>query len=101
MHKGLKFLIEKHPAGREIPFSPTGGFEDLAKYDWSRSKVKVVMSIPGICDGYEEMQKFGLCRLGRVLKEEGWVPKKDEVVAAEYQVSLTVHEVDFPFMIAS
>jgi tyrosyl-DNA phosphodiesterase-1 len=63
----------------------------MAKYDWSRLRVRVVMSVPGTYNGYNEMQDFGMCRLGRVLKEEGWVPKKDETVAAEYQVSLSFH----------
>jgi tyrosyl-DNA phosphodiesterase-1 len=79
-------LIDQHPAGTQIPFTPKDAFEDMAKYDWSRVRVKLVMSIPGTYSGADKMDDFGICRIGKVLSEENWRPQSDEVVKAEYQV---------------
>ena len=86
VHKALKALIHSHPQGSSISFSPEEGFEDLSKFDWSRVRVRMVMSIPGTFTGFDEMTNFGQCRLGAILTEEGWFPDKGERVVTEYQV---------------
>jgi len=73
----------------DIPFKVGEEFEDMEKWDWSRVKVRLVLSIAGNYEGVEKMRDFGLCRIGSVLEEEGWVPGKGEIVKAEYQVSIT------------
>lgn len=59
----------------------------MAKYNWSPVTVRLVMSIPGTYEGWEEMEKFGMCRVGQVIKEEEWRPAKGEKAVVEYQVS--------------
>jgi tyrosyl-DNA phosphodiesterase-1 len=44
------------------------------------------MSIPGTYEGWENMEKWGSCRIGQVVKEEGWKPVKGEKAVVEYQV---------------
>lgn len=88
VHKALKYLIDNHPNGAQIPFSPADGFAALEGYDWSRVKVRLVMSIPGTYDGWDEMDRWGMCRLGAVLREERWRAGKGEKTVTEYQVSL-------------
>lgn len=44
------------------------------------------MSVPGNYSGLNEVDEFGLCRLGKVLHDEGWRPSSGEVVQAEFQV---------------
>ena len=44
------------------------------------------MSVPGNYTGFDKVDDFGLCRLGKVLNEEGWRPTQGEVVKAEFQV---------------
>jgi len=68
--------------------SPDNGFEDMSKWDWSKIRVKLVMSIPGTYSGAEKMEELGLSRLGKVLNERGWRPRSGEVVKMEYQVCL-------------
>ena len=86
VHKALRHLIKTHPSGGQIPLHPDEGFEDMAKYDWSRVKVGLVMSVPGNYSGLNQLDEYGLCRLGKLLSDEGWRPKTGEVVQAEYQV---------------
>ena len=86
VHKALRHLIEKHPKGSQIPFKPADAFSDLSEYDWSRVKVKLVMSVPGTYTGADKMDDFGLSRLGKVLSENGWKPQSGEMVQAEFQV---------------
>ncbi|KAK4689554.1 tyrosyl-DNA phosphodiesterase 1, partial [Tremellales sp. Uapishka_1] len=87
VHKALKYLISQHPQGAEIPFSPEDGFLSMTKWDWSRVKAKVVMSVPDSYVGYGAMDQFGICRLGRLLDSMGWKPQRGERVVAEYQGS--------------
>ncbi|CAK9780729.1 unnamed protein product [Cutaneotrichosporon oleaginosum] len=87
VYKALKWQIERHPRGKCIPISDSAHFEDFKKYDWSRVQVRLVMSIAGTHTGFKEMSKYGICRLGKILAEEGWHPRKDEKVVAEYQGS--------------
>lgn len=47
------------------------------------------MSVPGKYTGFEQMNEFGLCRLGHLLKEAKWVPPAGEKINGEYQVSLS------------
>lgn len=44
------------------------------------------MSVPGNYDGLVRMNDFGLCRLGKVLSDEGWKPAKGEMAKTEFQV---------------
>ena len=93
VHKAVRYLQANHSAGSAIPPEATGDFELLSNYDWSRVAVRLVMSVPGYYGGWDEADKFGLCRLGKVLKEEGWVPGRGERVSTEYQVGQkTPHE---------
>ena len=86
VHKALRHLITNHPNGSGIPFRPDEAFDDMQAYDWSRVKVRLVMSVPGSYSGVEQVDDFGLCRLGKILSEEGWKPQKGDVVKAEFQV---------------
>ncbi len=88
VHKALRHLISNHQNGKDIPFHPGEGFEDMAKYDWSRVRVRIVMSVPGNYSGLNQVDDFGLCRLGKVLSDEGWRPRSSEVVQAEFQVRI-------------
>lgn len=45
------------------------------------------MSVPGTYEGWEEMDRFGMCRIGRVVRDEGWRPKQGEKAVVEFQVS--------------
>ncbi|OCF43592.1 hypothetical protein I317_02610 [Kwoniella heveanensis CBS 569] len=87
IHTGLRNLIRHHPAGSAIPFTPENNFADLAKYDWSKVRVRIVMSIPGQYTGHEEIGKLGISRLGKVLNEQGWVPRSGEKLDVEFQGS--------------
>jgi len=89
VHKALRHLTQTHPHKAHIPFTPNSEFGDMGKWDFSRVKVRLIMSVPGGYEGYDRMDGFGLCRLGKVLGEEGWVASKGERAAAEYQVCLT------------
>ncbi len=89
VHKALRHLIANHPNGGQIPFRPDEGFEDMGKYDWSRVRVRLVMSVPGNYTGLNQVDDFGLCRLAKVLSDEGWRPQQGEVVKAEFQVRLS------------
>lgn len=90
VHKALRHLIKQHRLGSDIPFSPEEGFEDMNAYDWSRVRVRLVMSVPGTYTGWDEMDDFGQCRIGRLLSDEGWKPTRGQRVVAEYQVSSTL-----------
>ncbi|KAK8858572.1 hypothetical protein IAR55_002801 [Kwoniella newhampshirensis] len=87
VHTAIRHLTANHPNGSRIPFKPDDGFADMTKYDWSRVKVRIVMSVPGTYSGNDKVDEYGVCRLGKVLSEEGWVPKGGEKVAAEFQGS--------------
>ncbi|WVR06341.1 hypothetical protein IAU60_003372 [Kwoniella sp. DSM 27419] len=87
VHTALRHLIHNHPAGSSIPFKPDDAFADMARYDWSRVSVRLVLSIPGTYTGHDEVSKFGIARLGIVLNEEGWVHKAGEKLDAEFQGS--------------
>jgi tyrosyl-DNA phosphodiesterase-1 len=89
VHKAVKHLREAHPFGGRIPLDPAEALQDLNKYDFSKVRVKLVMSVPGKYTGFEQMNDFGLCRLGALLKEEKWVPSPGEKISGEYQVSST------------
>jgi len=87
VHKAVKHLREAHPFGARIPLDPSEALQDLSKYDFSKVRVKLVMSVPGKYTGFEQMNDFGLCRLGALLKDEKWVPPAGEKIFGEYQVS--------------
>lgn len=53
--------------------------------------MRLVMSIPGSYEGWENMDKMGVCRIGAVIKEEGWTPSRGEKAVVEYQVCITPH----------
>lgn len=90
LHKALRFLIEHHQRGAEIPFTQNDGFADMGKWDWSRVKVRLVMSVPGTYSGPTEMDQYGICRLGHILRSHNWIPQSGERLVAEYQVG-TAH----------
>ncbi|WVQ83069.1 hypothetical protein IAT38_005207 [Cryptococcus sp. DSM 104549] len=83
----IKHHVKNHPLGSKIPFTHENDFADLKKYDWSRVRCKVVMSVSGVYQGFEEIEQFGMCRLGQLLREEKWMPQEGERVVAEYQGS--------------
>jgi tyrosyl-DNA phosphodiesterase-1 len=86
VHKAMRYLVDQHPAGSSIPFDTTNGFARMAKWDWSRVTVKLVMSVPGAYKGTDEMDQFGVCRLGSVISSQGWKAGKGERAVVEYQV---------------
>lgn len=85
-HKAVRHQVENHPFGKRIPLDPSEALQDLAKYDFSRVRVKLVMSVPGKYTGFDQINEYGLCRLGNLLKEEKWVPGSGEKIEGEYQV---------------
>ncbi|KAL7423162.1 hypothetical protein Q5752_002462 [Cryptotrichosporon argae] len=87
VHKALQALRNNHPFGSLLPFSEANDFADMAKYDWSRVHVRIVMSVAGYFKGPEDMLQSGTPRLAHVLDEEGWRPQADEQVVLEYQGS--------------
>lgn len=86
INKALAWQIRNHPQGKQIPISEDVEFSDFGKWDWSRVTVRLVMSVTGQYKGFPEMSEWGICRLGKVLAEEGWQPRKNERLVAEYQV---------------
>lgn len=87
VHKAVKHLKESHPFGKRIPLDPSEALQDLSNYDFSKVRVKLVMSVPGKYTGFDQMNAFGLCRLGNLLKEAKWAPSTGEKIVGEYQVS--------------
>jgi tyrosyl-DNA phosphodiesterase-1 len=87
VNKALAWHIKHHPQGKGVPISDDVAFSDFKKYDWSRVQVRLLMSVAGTYTGFKDMSEYGICRLGKILAEEGWQPRKDEKVVAEYQVS--------------
>ncbi|BEJ13832.1 hypothetical protein CspHIS471_0310060 [Cutaneotrichosporon sp. HIS471] len=87
VNKALTWHIKNHPQGKNVPISDDLGFSNLKTYDWSRVQVRLVMSVAGTYSGFKDMPQYGICRLGNVLAEEGWQPRRDEKVVAEYQGS--------------
>jgi tyrosyl-DNA phosphodiesterase-1 len=86
IHKGIQMLSASHPFGRDLPLGNNVDFSGLARYDWSRVIVRLVMSVTGSYEGQQQMAQYGVCRLGTVLAEEGWVPGRSERLVADYQV---------------
>lgn len=86
VHKAIRHQVESHPFGKRIPLDPSEGLQDLSKLDFSRVRVKLVMSVPGKYTGFDQMNEYGLCRLGNLLKEEKWIPNPGEKIEGEYQV---------------
>lgn len=87
VNKALSWHIKHHPQGQGVPISDSVAFSDLKKYNWSRVQVRLLMSVAGTYTGFKDMSEYGICRLGKILADEGWQPRKDEKVVAEYQVS--------------
>ncbi|WWC70762.1 uncharacterized protein I206_104713 [Kwoniella pini CBS 10737] len=87
IHTALRSMLHTHPKASEINFKPDDDFAAMGKYDWSKVKVRLVLSIPGTYSGHDEIAKYGIARLGKVLSEEGWVPKSGEKLDVEYQGS--------------
>lgn len=87
IHKGIEFMRQKHPLGSQVPISSDPSYTDFGKWDWSRVKARLVISISGKYEGFHDMSKWGIGRLGQVVQEEGWLPGAGERVVAEYQVS--------------
>jgi tyrosyl-DNA phosphodiesterase-1 len=87
VHKAVKHLKEAHPFGSRIPLDPSEALQDLSKYDFSRVRVKLVMSVPGKYTGFDQVNEYGLARLGHLLKASEWVAPAGERVLGEYQVS--------------
>lgn len=83
--------MDQHPKGSSIPLKPDDGFDDMKKWDWSRVKVKLVMSIPGTYTGTDKIEEYGIPRLGKVLNESGWRPRAGEIVKTEFQVREMLH----------
>ncbi|ORX40109.1 hypothetical protein BD324DRAFT_258111 [Kockovaella imperatae] len=86
VHKAVRHLIANHERGSDIPLDPADGFECLNKWDWSKVRVQLLMSVPGTYTG-SQVDDFGLCRLGKILHQQGWVPQKNEDVKVEFQGS--------------
>jgi tyrosyl-DNA phosphodiesterase-1 len=87
VHKAIKHLHEEHPFGKRITLDPSEALQDLSNHDFSKVRVKLVMSVPGKYTGFDQMDEYGLCRLGSLLKEEKWVPGLGKKIVGEYQVS--------------
>jgi len=89
VHKAIKHLHKEHPYGKRIPLDPSQALQDLSNYDFSKVRVKLVMSVPQKYTGFDQMNEYGLCRLGSLLKEAKWAPGPGEKIVGEYQVSVT------------
>ncbi|WVN85061.1 uncharacterized protein L203_100203 [Cryptococcus depauperatus CBS 7841] len=83
----LRHLSNSHARGSTLPFTGNNNFEDLKSYDWSRVKFRTLISISDQLKGVESISKYGMGRLGQILKDVGWKPKDDERVSLEYQGS--------------
>nr|XP_018262379.1 uncharacterized protein I303_05396 [Kwoniella dejecticola CBS 10117]OBR84537.1 hypothetical protein I303_05396 [Kwoniella dejecticola CBS 10117] len=83
----LRNMLRLHPNASHIKFRPDDNFADMGKFDWSKVKVRLVLSIPQTLTGHDEIAKYGMGRLSHVLNEEGWVPGNDEKLDVEYQNS--------------
>lgn len=86
VHKAVKHLKDAHPFGKRIPLDPSEALQDLSMYDFSKVRVKLVMSVPGKYTGFDQINDFGLARLGHLLKTSDWLPAPGERVLGEYQV---------------
>lgn len=89
VHKAIKHLHKEHPYGKQIPLDPFQALQDLSNYDFSKVRVKLVMSVPKTYTGFDKMNEYGLCRLGALLKEAKWASGPGEKIVGEYQVSIT------------
>lgn len=68
-----------------MPFTSLGEIAD--KWDFSAVTIRLVASLAGKREGWDEIDESGIGRLGRVLREEGWVaPPGKELAALEAQV---------------
>lgn len=83
---GLKHLTEFHPLAHDLPLTAENGFQAYHKWDWSKVRFKMVMSMAGTWREHEEMQHHGITSLAAALRESQWVPGRGEALTAEYQV---------------
>ncbi|KAL7413201.1 hypothetical protein BDY24DRAFT_76162 [Mrakia frigida] len=66
-----------NPVHHNLPFRQTS---DIHNWDFSSVKVRLVASLGGKKEGWKAMEKVGQCRLGKVLRDEGWVPGDGRVL---------------------
>ena len=60
VHKALRYLHDRHPQKDFIPSKVGEEFEDMKRWDWSRIKVRLVLSIPDNYEGIAKIKEFGL-----------------------------------------
>ena len=75
-----------NPVHTNLPFTRSA---DIHKWDFSRVTVRLIASIGGSGkDGWSAMETVGQCRLGKVLRDEGWVAGQGRALKSlEAQVS--------------
>ena len=75
-----------NPVHTNLPFTSS---RDIHKWDFSKVAVRLVASIGGASkDGWNAMEKTGMCRLSKVLRDEGWVAGQGRTLKSlEAQVS--------------
>lgn len=82
----MRKSLEDEP--RQLALLPFATVDELAdKWDFSAVAVRLVASLQGKREGWKEIESSGVGRLGKVLREEGWVaPKGKRLNALEAQV---------------
>lgn len=85
-YRRLRKSLEDEP--RQLALLPFATVDELAdKWDFSAVAVRLVASLQGKREGWKEIESSGVGRLGKVLREEGWVaPKGKRLNALEAQV---------------
>lgn len=69
----------------KVPFTSLNEIAD--RWDFSTVTVKLIASLAGKREGWDELDSSGIGRLGKVLREEGWIaPAGKELTALEAQV---------------
>jgi len=78
--QALRHLQKRNPNLTEY------GDSFLHKWDWSKVKALLIMSLPGSHVGTADGLGLGMLGIAQQIKSAGWTPEKGETVLAEYQV---------------
>lgn len=84
-HIKLSKALARFAKTRPVPLRSTNDWEAMGNWDWSRVTVRLVLSVAGKYSG-PDVARYGISRLGQVVKDAGWSVGRDERVVAEYQV---------------
>lgn len=54
---------------------PLSTLEQIAdKWDFSSVTIQLVASLHGKYEGWAEVEKYGIARIGKLVRDQGWVP---------------------------